>query len=619
MTQDRRRACQIVPAMVLRPAMAPRLFLRDVHVTHGSEPLLDGAELAVDEGARLCVVGRNGSGKSTLLKIAAGLVEPDSGERFVQPGVTIRYLPQEPDFSGLHTLGDYARADLGPGDDPHRVTYLLNALGLTGEEGTVHVSGGEARRAALVRVLAPSPDILLLDEPTNHLDLPAIEWLEDELASMRSALVLVSHDRRFLSNLSRGTLWLDHGQTRLLNRGFAQFESWRDEVLEQEELERHKLDRKIVLEEHWLRYGVTARRKRNVRRLAGLGELRKQRRGRRRVSSLKMVASEGDLSGTLVIEATRASKAYEGKTIVEDFSIRVLRGDRIGLVGANGSGKTTLLNLLTGRLEPDSGTIAIGANVHVASLDQDRRKLLPDTTLADVLTGGHGTTITVAGKPKHVMSYMQDFLFTPEQARQPVRVLSGGERARLLLARALAAESNLLVLDEPTNDLDLETLDLLQEMIADYSGTVLLVSHDRDFLDRTVTSVLMAEGHGRFVEYAGGYTDMLAQRGSGVAAREFTQAAPRARERTASEPTRNRRKLSFNDKHALATLPDEIAKLEHQIAKIQQELADAGLYARDQKRFAALSDALTTAQKALEESEDRWIKLEILRGEIEGR
>ncbi|HVU20430.1 MAG TPA: ATP-binding cassette domain-containing protein, partial [Rhizomicrobium sp.] len=301
-----------------------------------------------------------------------------------------------------------------------------------------------------------------------------------------------------------------------------------------------------------------------------------------------------------------------------DFSIRVLRGDRIGLVGANGSGKTTLLNLLTGRLEPDSGTIAIGANVHVASLDQDRRKLLPDTTLADALTGGHGTTITVAGKPKHVMSYMQDFLFTPEQARQPVRVLSGGERARLLLARALAAESNLLVLDEPTNDLDLETLDLLQEMIADYSGTVLLVSHDRDFLDRTVTSVLMAEGHGRFVEYAGGYTDMLAQRGSGVAAREFTQAAPRARERTASEPPRNRRKLSFNDKHALATLPDEIAKLEHQIAKIQQELADAGLYARDQKRFAALSDALTTAQKALEESEDRWIKLEILRGEIEG-
>ncbi|HTT98810.1 MAG TPA: ATP-binding cassette domain-containing protein [Rhizomicrobium sp.] len=599
--------------------MAPRLFLKDIHLTYGSTPLLDGAELSVDEGARLCVVGRNGSGKSTLLKIAAGLMEPDSGERFVQPGVTIRYLPQEPDFSGVETLGEYAHAGLGPGDDPHRVTYLLNALGLTGDEKTGRVSGGEARRAALARVLAPSPNILLLDEPTNHLDLPAIEWLEGELASMRSALVLISHDRRFLSNLSRSTLWLDRGATRLLGRGFAQFEAWRDDVLEQEELERHKLDRKIAQEEHWLRYGVTARRKRNVKRLAGLGELRKNKREHRRASGgVKMAASEADLSGTLAIEAKHASKAYDGRTIVDDFSIRVLRGDRVGLVGANGSGKTTLLNLLTGRLEPDNGTVTIGANVHMASLDQDRRKLMPDTTLADVLTGGHGTTVTVAGKPKHVMSYMQDFLFTPEQARQPVRVLSGGERARLLLARALAAESNLLVLDEPTNDLDLETLDLLQEMIADYSGTVLLVSHDRDFLDRTVTSVLMAEGGGRFVEYAGGYSDMLAQRGGGVSTRTVAKAAPRERERTANEAPQPKRKLSFKDKHALETLPDEIAKLEADIAKLQNDLADPALYTRDPKKFATLSDRLTGAQTALSESEDRWITLEMLRAEIEG-
>jgi ATP-binding cassette subfamily F protein uup len=597
--------------------MAPRLYLKDVHVAYGTTPLLDGAELIVDEGARLCLVGRNGSGKSTLLKIAAGLIEPDSGERFVQPGVTIRYLPQEPDFAGVTTLGEYARAGLGPGDDPYRAVYLLNALGLTGDEKTDQVSGGEARRAALARVLAPQPDILLLDEPTNHLDLPAIEWLESELASMRSAMVLISHDRRFLSNLSRSTLWLDRGTTRLLGRGFAQFEAWRAEVLEQEELERHKLDRKIAAEEHWVRYGVTARRKRNVKRMAGLANLRTQKREAwRSQGSVKMVASEADLSGTLVVEAKHAAKAYDGRTIVDDFSIRILRGDRIGIVGANGSGKTTLINLLTGKLAPDSGTVVVGANVQMASLDQDRRKLLPDTTLADVLTGGHGQTVTVAGQNRHVVSYMKDFLFLPEQARQPVRVLSGGERARLLLARALAAESNLLVLDEPTNDLDLDTLDLLQEMISDYPGTVLLVSHDRDFLDRTVTSVLMAEGGGRFVEYAGGYTDMLAQRGEGVAGRTAVKTAPRERERSTAEPAQAKRKLSFKDKHALETLPAEIAKLEKDIARLQHDLADGGLYARDPKKFAALSAQLSDAQSKLAANEDRWIELEMLRAEI---
>jgi ABC transport system ATP-binding/permease protein len=598
--------------------MAPRLYLKDVHVAYGTTPLLDGAELIVDEGARLCLVGRNGSGKSTLLKIAAGLIEPDSGERFVQPGVTIRYLPQEPDFAGVTTLGEYARAGLGPGDDPYRVAYLLNALGLTGDEKTDQVSGGEARRAALARVLAPQPDVLLLDESTNHLDLPAIEWLESELASMRSAMVLISHDRRFLSDLSRSTLWLDRGATRLLGRGFAQFEAWRAEVLEQEELERHKLDRKIAAEEHWVRYGVTARRKRNVKRMAGLANLRSQKREAwRSQGSVKMVASEADLSGTLVVEAKHATKAYDGRTIVDDFSIRILRGDRIGIVGANGSGKTTLINLLTGKLAPDSGTVVVGANVQMASLDQDRRKLLPDTTLADVLTGGHGQTVTVAGQNRHVVSYMKDFLFLPEQARQPVRVLSGGERARLLLARALAAESNLLVLDEPTNDLDLDTLDLLQEMISDYPGTVLLVSHDRDFLDRTVTSVLMAEGSGRFAEYAGGYTDMLAQRGEGVAARTAVKTAPRERERSSAEPAQAKRRLSFRDKHALETLPAEIAKLEKDIARLQHDLADGGLYVRDPKKFGTLTAQLSDAQSKLATNEDRWIELEILRAEIE--
>ncbi len=601
--------------------MAPLLLLQDIHLTFGSTTLLDGAELSVSEGERLCLVGRNGSGKSTLLKIAAGLVEPDSGERFFQPGATIRYLPQEPDFAGFDTIADYARAGLGPSDDSHRVTSLLNKLGLTGGEKTDQISGGEARRAALVRVLAPSPDILLLDEPTNHLDLPAIEWLESELAAMRSALVLISHDRRFLTRLSKVTLWLDRGRTRRLEQGFAQFEPWRDEVLEQEEIERHKLDRRIAMELDWVRHGVSGRRKRNQGRLAGLAQLRRERSEQRRATGeINITIGNADNSGTRVIEAKHAAKSYADAAIVHNFSIRVYRGNRIGVVGANGSGKTTLVNLLTGRLAPDSGNVKLGSNVITASLDQDRAKLLPDATLADVLTGGRGNNVVVAGHSRHVVSYMKDFLFAPEQARTPVRVLSGGERARLLLAKAMAQPSNLLVLDEPTNDLDLETLDLLQEMIADYPGTVLLVSHDRDFLDRTVTSVLMAEGDGKFVEFAGGYSDMLAQRGQGVTAKI---AMPTRRPRTAkaaagAKPTTEKRRFSFRDKHALQELPGRIAGLETEIAALHAEISDGSLYARDPARFAATSARLGAAHGELTALEDRWLELEMLRADIEG-
>jgi ATP-binding cassette subfamily F protein uup len=605
--------------MLLAAPMPPILFLRDVHVSFGGQPLLEGAGLSIEPGDRLCVVGRNGSGKSTLLKIAAGLAEPEAGERFLQPGATVRYLPQEPDFAGFATLGEYARAGLGPGDDPHRVAELLRAVGLTGEEPASRVSGGEARRAALVRVLAPEPDILLLDEPTNHLDLPAIEWLEDALAGLRSALILISHDRRFLSRLSRATLWLDRGRTRLLSEGFARFEAWRDALLEQEETDRHKLDRKIAAEEHWLRYGVTARRKRNVRRLAGLLRLRTERRERRPdAGEVRLEAAEAADSGSLVIRARRAGKAFGGKTVVKDFSIRVVKGNRVGIVGANGSGKTTLLNLLTGRIRQDSGEVKIGVNVVMASLDQDRAKLLPDATLAEVLTDGRGDTVVVDGKPRHVVSYMKDFLFTAQQARQPVRVLSGGERARLLLARLLASPSNLLVLDEPTNDLDLETLDLLQEMIADYPGTVLLVSHDRDFLDRTVTSILMAEGGGRFVEYAGGYSDMVAQRGSGVRPKDAPAAPPRRPARGGTKTQAPRRKLSFKDKHALEELPRLMAETGREIADLHRALDDPGLYGRDPSGFAAASARLAAAQNRLSEYEDRWLELEMLRDEIEG-
>jgi len=603
----------------------PLLLLQNIALTFGGTPLLEAAELAVGGRERLCLVGRNGSGKSTLLKIAAGLVEADAGSRFVQPGATVRYLPQEPDLSGFPTTLAYVEAGLGPGDDAYRARYLLEQLGLTGDEEPARLSGGEARRAALARVLAPEPDILLLDEPTNHLDLPAIEWLESELAGLRSALVLISHDRRFLSDLCRATVWLDRGVTRRLDRGIDHFESWRDEVLEQEERERHKLDRKLVAEADWLRYGVTARRKRNQGRLRALEAMRQERREQRRaVGQVKMVAAEAEVSGKLVIEAKDITKAYGAEPVVRGFSTRIQRGDRIGIVGPNGAGKTTLLNLLTGALEPDSGTVRLGANLEMVTLDQRRAALDPAATVRDTLTGGRGDTVFVGGQPRHVISYMKDFLFAPEQAGSPVAALSGGERGRLLLARALATPANLLVLDEPTNDLDLETLDLLQELLADYPGTVLLVSHDRDFLDRTVTSVIVAEGNGRWLEYAGGYSDMVAQRGAGVAAKA-APAKPAAKPAAASPPKTAeprpaaKRRLSFHEKHALETLPQRIAALEAEVQGLQQKLAEPDLYARDRAAFEAAGAALATAQADLAAAEEEWLRLEMLREELEAR
>jgi ATP-binding cassette subfamily F protein uup len=599
---------------------APLLLLKDISIRFGNTQLLDGAELSVGEGERLCLVGRNGSGKSTLLKIAAGIIEADSGTRFAQPGAAIRYLPQEPSLAGFTSTRDYVEAGLGDGYDPNRTFYLLGKLGLTGSENPASLSGGEARRTALARALAPMPDILLLDEPTNHLDLPAIEWLEEELSSLKSALVLISHDRRFLEDLSRATVWLDRGNTRRLERSFKHFENWRDEVLTQEETERHKLDRKIAMEEDWVRYGVSGRRKRNVKRLANLHGLRDSRREQLRVTgAVKLAASEAEEGGTRVIDAKRISKSYGNRVIVDDFSVRILRGNRVGMVGANGAGKTTLLNMLTGRLKPDAGNVKIGVNVRMAALDQNRAALDPDTLVAAVLTGGSGDIVHVGGEARHVVSYMKDFLFTPAQARTPVRVLSGGERARLLLAKVLAMPSNLLVLDEPTNDLDLETLDLLEEMLAEYPGTVLVVSHDRDFLDRVATSVLMAEGNGRFVEYAGGYSDMVAQRGQGVEIRETPKikapksSLPKERRKPDAPP----RRLSFHDQHALKTLPARMAALEKDVVMLHAKLADSSFYARDPKGFAAASAKLVEAQTELAAAEERWLHLEMLREVLE--
>ncbi|KQW23320.1 elongation factor 3 [Afipia sp. Root123D2] len=601
--------------------MAPPLIqLKDIALTFGGTPLLAGVELAVSTGERVCLIGRNGSGKSTLLKIVAGLVESDSGSRFVQPGATIRYLPQEPDFDGASTTLAYVQAGLGPSDDPYQASYLLEQLGLTGDEDPAHLSGGEGRRAALARVLAPSPDILLLDEPTNHLDLTTIEWLESELASRRTALVTISHDRRFLSNLSRATVWLDRGQTRRIEKGFSAFEEWRDEVLAEEERDQHKLDRKIVAEEHWLRYGVSGRRKRNVKRLGNLFALREQRRDYRGAAGkANLGAAESEASGKLVVEAKHISKSFGDRTIVDDFSTRVARGDRIGIVGPNGIGKTTLINILTGADQPDSGTIRLGANIEMATLDQHRESLDPKSTLAEALTGGRGDTVMVGGKPKHVVSYMKDFLFTQEQARTPLEVLSGGERGRLMLARALAKPSNFLVLDEPTNDLDLETLDVLEELLGDYDGTVILISHDRDFLDRVVTSVIVPEGNGRWVEYAGGYSDMLAQRGADLQQKSVKVAAPQdTKASSAAAPSGSpKRRLSFNEKHALETLPKTMAKLQKDIAKHQKQLDDPTLFTKDRQAFDTASAAIAKAQSELDAAEEKWLELEMLREDIE--
>lgn len=602
-------------------APPPLLFLRDVALTFGGTPLLRSADLSVAPGERLCIVGRNGSGKSTLLKIAAGLAPFDAGERFLQPLVTVRYLPQEPDFAGHASVLAYVEAGLAPGDDLYRARYLIEDLGLVGDEDPRRLSGGEARRAALARVLAPEPDILLLDEPTNHLDLIAIEALETALKGLRSAMVMISHDRRFLETLSEATVWLDRGVTRRLDRGFAHFEAWRDQVLEDEERERHKLDRRIADEEHWLRYGVTARRKRNQRRLGALHDYRRERKeslANRPVGNARLAPAKASVSGKLVIEAEGIGKSYEGRTIVRDVSLRVERGDRIAVVGPNGVGKTTLINLLTGALAPDTGTVKLGANLEIATLDQRRESLDPEETVAATLTGGRGDNVIVGGQPRHVVGYMKDFLFRPEQARTPVKVLSGGEKARLMLARALARPSNLLVLDEPTNDLDLETLDLLQEMLADYPGTLIMASHDRDFIDRVATSTLLAEGDGRFTEYAGGYSDMVAQRGAGLAPRAGLQkekAEEPARPTPAAPPPRKQR-LSFKDEHALKTLPAEIEKRSAEIARLEAVLADPDLYRRDAAKFAATGKALAAARAEVGRLEEEWLRIEMLREEL---
>ena len=604
--------------------MAPPLIqLTDIALTFGGTPLLEGVDLAVAAGERICLVGRNGSGKSTLLRIAAGVIEPDRGMRFVQPGALVRYLPQEPDLSEFDTTLAYVEAGLAASDDPHNARYLLEELGLTGAEDPAMLSGGEARRVAIAHALVSEPQILLLDEPTNHLDLPTIEWLEQRLAQSRAALVIISHDRRFLEKLSRTTVWLDRGRARRVELPFSGFEDWRDQQLAEEEVQQHKIDRKIVAENSWVHGGVTARRKRNVRRMAEFRKLRETRKAYRTVQGkVSLSVAEAETSSSLVIEAKGIAKSFGDQAIVRDLSLRLMRGDRLGVVGPNGSGKTTLISLLTGVLAPDSGDVRMGANVEMASLDQGRESLDGSWTLSEALTRGRGDTVTIGGEKKHVVAYMKDFLFAPEQRLTPISALSGGERGRLMLARALAKPSNLLVLDEPTNDLDLETLDVLEDVLADYKGTVILISHDRDFLDRVVTDVIVPDGDGRWTEYPGGYQDMLVQRGADLkrVAREKPSEPdrPKATSGEVAAAPATKRKLSFKDKHALETLPKDIAALENKKSQLAAVLDDPNLYTRDRTRFAQASEAMAEVEQKLAAAEEQWLELELLRSEIEG-
>ena len=606
----------------------PVLFLNDIHLTFGGKALLEGTELSVEAGDRICLVGRNGTGKSTLLKIAAGQVEMDKGERFVQPGTTIRYLSQEPDLTKFDTIIEYVTDGLAPGDDAHLANILLAELALEGNQNTASLSGGEARRAALVRSLASRPDVLLLDEPTNHLDLPAIEWLENWLGRSRSALVLISHDRRFLSSLSRKTVWLDRGKSRLLERGFGEFEEWRDRVLEEEDTQRHKLGRKIAREEHWITHGVSGRRKRNVRRLRELGDLKTRKVGEKKIASgINITVAEGEASGKLVARLHNISKSFGDKPIVRNLSAIIQRGDRLGLIGPNGSGKTTLVNLITGQLATDSGKVKLGVKLDVLLIDQKRQMLDARWTLKDALTDGRGDMVAIGDEQKHVFTYMRDFLFLPEQAGTPIGVLSGGERGRLMLARGFRHASNLLVLDEPTNDLDLETLDLMQEKIAEYEGTVILVSHDRDFLDRICTTVIAWESEGKWVQYAGGYSDMVAQRGHGV--RAIADKKQKNPAKTSGNITRtNEGKigsvknsasiLSFTQLHRLDVLPKEIERLEFEIGKLKSALGEPDLFSREPKKFDGWVKALGEREKVLEDKENEWLELETMREESGG-
>ncbi|MCF1710047.1 ATP-binding cassette domain-containing protein [Tabrizicola sp. J26] len=596
-------------------ARAPLLQLNGISLTFGGNPVFDDLSLVVQPGDRVALVGRNGSGKSTLMKVMAGLVEPDKGERVVPAGVTVGYMEQDPDLSGYATLGDYAASGL-PEGEAYRVAMAAEGLKFRPETPVAQASGGERRRAALAKLMAEAPELMLLDEPTNHLDIEAIEWLEAQLKAARSAYVLISHDRAFLRALTRATLWIDRGEVRRREAGFDGFEDWRETIWAEEDEARHKLDRKIKAEAKWAVEGISARRKRNMGRVRALQAMRAERAAQiRRQGTAALELESGPVSGKRVIEAKALTKRFGDKLIVKDFDLRVLRGDRVAFVGPNGIGKTTLLKMLTGEVAPDAGTVMLGTNLAVAVFDQTRAQLDPEATLWDSLTGdpamrvsGSSDQVMVRGTARHVVGYLKDFLFDERQARAPVRSLSGGEKARLLLARIMARESNLLILDEPTNDLDVETLDVLQDILGDYDGTVLLVSHDRDFIDRVATSTVALEGKGRATVYPGGWSDYAAQRPEPEQEIrvETTRSAPESKP-DVKKPSDT---LTFTERKRLEDLPRVIERLVAEIEKLNEFLSAEGLYQREPAKFAKASEALAERQSVLMAAEEEWLLLE---------
>ncbi|HEY0213631.1 MAG TPA: ATP-binding cassette domain-containing protein [Paenirhodobacter sp.] len=599
-------------------ARAPLLQLNGISLTFGGNPVFDGLDLVVQQGDRVALVGRNGSGKSTLMKVMAGLIEPDRGGCVVSAGTHVGYMEQEPDLSGFATLGDFAASGLSDMDH-YKIDMVAEGLKFRPEADVATASGGERRRAALAKLLAEAPELMLLDEPTNHLDIEAIAWLERELKETRAGYVLISHDRAFLRNLTRATLWIDRGQVRRQERGFEAFEEWREQVWTEEDEARHKLDRKIKAEAKWAVEGISARRKRNMGRVRALQDLREQRAGQiRRQGVAAMEIDSGNQSGKRVIEAQGLEKRFGDKTIVAGFDLRVIRGDRVAFVGPNGVGKTTLLKMLTGEIMPDAGVVTLGTNLEVAVFDQARATLDFSMTLWDGLVNdpdmrvsGRADQVMVRGTPKHVVAYLKDFLFDESQVRAPIGSLSGGERARLLLARIMARPSNLLILDEPTNDLDVETLDLLQDILGDYQGTVLLVSHDRDFIDRVATTTIVMEGDGRATVYAGGWTDYQAQKALAVTeAQSEAKPAPKAVVAEKPAPVAKKSGLSFTEKHRLDSLPGIIEKLEFEIGKLHELLADPALFGREPVKFRKATDMLAERQATLAAAEQEWLTLE---------
>ena len=597
-------------------ARTPLLQLKDIYLTFGGNPIFDGMDLIVQPGDRVALVGRNGSGKSTLMKVMSGLVDADRGNRVLAPASSVGYMEQDPQMTGFDTLGDFAMSGLEPGDY-YRVERAAEGLKFQPDRPVATASGGERRRAALAKLMAEAPELMLLDEPTNHLDIEAISWLEEELRSSRAAFVLISHDRRFLERLTQAILWIDRGAVRRNEVGFSGFEAWRDKLWEEEDIQRHKLDRKIKSEARWAVEGISARRKRNQGRVRALQDLRSERSSMiKRQDRAAMALEAGRKSGRKVIEAEAIGKRFGDQELFKDFSIKIQRGDRVAFVGPNGVGKTTLLKILLGELPADKGSVVLGTNLLVSVFDQTRAQLDPEMSLWDSLTGdpemrvsGKADQILVRGQPKHVVGYLKEFLFDEARARAPVKSLSGGEKARLLLAKIMARQSNLLVLDEPTNDLDVETLDLLQELLADYDGTVLLVSHDRDFLDRTVNMTVALEGDGQATLYAGGWSDYQSQRKPQTEPVEIAE--KRKMKDTAQDIDKNHKNsLSFTEKHRLKSLPDLIARLEAEIVKLETYLSEPDLYSTAPLKFEKATQALLERQNALSEAEEDWLMLE---------